>query len=195
VIVRFSPPFLRVLHIFLAMSRIVLVVLMLFAVSLYAANVLNEAVVAPAHETGATSKVEPPKSVDALATGSFTMRSSSVVIRSKGGHFSADGRVDGRPIVFVVDTGASHITIRESEAARLGYQPRPRDYVVQVHTANGEGRAARIELDRVQIGDISVLDVPALVVPDAALNVNLLGMSFLSRVKWTHERGQLVLEQ
>ena len=40
-----------------------------------------------------------------------------------------------------------------------------------------------------------VRDVQALIVPDGALKVNLLGMSFLSRVRWTHERGRLVLEQ
>jgi aspartyl protease family protein len=47
----------------------------------------------------------------------------------------------------------------------------------------------------VEVGDIMVRDIGALVVPDKALNVNLLGMSFLSRVRWTQERGRLVLEQ
>jgi aspartyl protease family protein len=45
------------------------------------------------------------------------------------------------------------------------------------------------------VGDIIVRDVPALVHPDEALGVNLLGMSFLSRVRWTHDRGKLILEQ
>jgi len=40
-----------------------------------------------------------------------------------------------------------------------------------------------------------VRDLRALVVPDTALSVNLLGMSFLSRVRWTHERGKLIIEQ
>jgi aspartyl protease family protein len=173
------------------MSRIVFVVIVLVALSLYWVNKLNETVVAPANEGKTAARLEPKS----LNPRSITLRSSSVVIRSRGGHFSTDGRVDGRPITFVVDTGASHITIRESEAARLGYRPRPRDYVARIHTANGEGRAARVDLESVQIGDITVRDVPALVVPDAALNVNLLGMTFLSRVKWVHERGQLVLEQ
>ena len=67
--------------------------------------------------------------------------------------------------------------------------------MITIHTANGEGRAAPVTLDTVEVGDIIVRDVPALVIPDKALSVNLLGMSFLSRVKWVHERGQLVLEQ
>ena len=49
--------------------------------------------------------------------------------------------------------------------------------------------------NRVEVGDIVVRNVPAIVMPDEALSVNLLGMSFLSRVRWTHERGRLVLEQ
>ena len=50
-------------------------------------------------------------------------------------------------------------------------------------------------LDRVEINGITVRDVRAMVVPDEALSTNLLGMTFLSRVKWTHDRGRLVLEQ
>ena len=54
---------------------------------------------------------------------------------------------------------------------------------------------ALVQLRMVEIGNIVVRDVPALVHPDEALGVNLLGMSFLSRVRWTHERGKLILEQ
>jgi aspartyl protease family protein len=169
------------------MSRIILVAIVLIVLSLYGVSVLEETVVAAKNDKTA-AKVEPPKSPNPRSTR-------GAIIRSENGQFATDGRVDGRPIAFVVDTGASQITLRESEAARLGYRPHERDYVVTIHTANGEGRAARVELDTVEVGDIIVRDVPALVVPDKALGVNLLGMSFLSRVKWVHERGQLVLEQ
>jgi aspartyl protease family protein len=111
------------------------------------------------------------------------------------GHFQVDARVEGRSIDFLVDTGASSVALRESAAARLGIHPAARDYSVKVQTANGVGKAARVRLDRVEIAGITVRDVEALVVPDNALATNLLGMSFLSRVKWTHERGRLVLEQ
>jgi aspartyl protease family protein len=121
--------------------------------------------------------------------------SRSVVLQSDRGHYFTDARVDGRNVAFMVDTGATQIALRESDAATLGYRPRASDYTVRVSTANGEGRAARIELTRVEVGDITVRDVTALVVPDKALNINLLGMSFLSRVRWTQDHGQLVLEQ
>src|SRR5712691_6908341 len=118
-----------------------------------------------------------------------------VIKAGAGGHFGVEARVDGRRVAFMVDTGASHIALRESDAARLGIHPMARDYSIKMSTANGEGRAARVELRMVEVGDIIVRDLPALVVPDGALSVNLLGMSFLSRVRWTHERGNLVLEQ
>ncbi|HEY2185619.1 MAG TPA: TIGR02281 family clan AA aspartic protease, partial [Xanthobacteraceae bacterium] len=91
--------------------------------------------------------------------------------------------------------GASQIALRASDAARLGIHPTARDYSVRVSTANGITRAALVQLLRVEIDDIVVRDVPALVHPDETLGVNLLGMSFLSRVRWTHERGKLILEQ
>jgi aspartyl protease family protein len=112
-----------------------------------------------------------------------------------GGHFQVEARVDGRRLDFVVDTGASQITIRERDAAMLGIHPTARDYSVRINTANGAGRAAFVQLGMVEVGNIIVRDIPALVVPDEALNVNLLGMSFLSRMRWSHERGTLVLEQ
>jgi aspartyl protease family protein len=118
-----------------------------------------------------------------------------VLKRGNGGHFWTEARVDGRRIEFVVDTGASTIALRESDAAKLGLHPSPRDYSVKVNTANGMSRAAPVLLRRVEIGDIVVRDVPALIHPDNGLGVNLLGMTFLSKVRWTHERGRLVLEQ
>jgi len=122
--------------------------------------------------------------------------SRSLVLRaSDGGHFAVEARVDGRRIPFMIDTGASQITIRESDAARLGFHPKERDYTVRINTANGAGRAAQVDLRMVEVGDIVVRDLPALVIPDNMLNVNLLGMTFLSRVRWSHERGKLMLEQ
>jgi aspartyl protease family protein len=115
--------------------------------------------------------------------------------RDRRGHFQVEARVEGRPVEFMVDTGASMIALRETAAARLGIHPSARDYNVRTQTANGIGKAARVQLDRVEVNGITVRDVAAFVVPDEQLSVNLLGMSFLSRVKWTHDRGRLVLEQ
>lgn len=115
--------------------------------------------------------------------------------RSDNGHFETDASVDGRRMHFLVDTGATHIALRESDAGRLGIHPAYRDYTAKVSTANGTVQAARIDLNRVDIGGITVFDVAALVLPDGALSQNLLGMSFLSRVRFEHRNGRLVLEQ
>jgi aspartyl protease family protein len=115
--------------------------------------------------------------------------------KGNGGHFWTEARVDGRWINLVVDTGASAIALRESDAARLGIHPSQRDYTVKVSTANGVSRAAPVDLRMVEIGNVVVRNVRALVHPDNGLGVNLLGMTFLAKVKWTHDRGKLIIEQ
>src|SRR5258708_3832526 len=115
--------------------------------------------------------------------------------RGNGGHFWTEARVDGRRLEFLVDTGAAQISLRASDPAPLGIHPTPRDYSVQIATANGLTRAALVQLRMVEIGNIVVRDVPALVLADGSLGVTLLGMSFMSRVRFTHDRGKLVLEQ
>ena len=113
----------------------------------------------------------------------------------RNGHFHVEARVDGRNISFVVDTGASKVVIRESSAAQLGIFPRPSEYTGKSSTANGIAKYAPVRLNRVEIDGLMVYDVDAAVMPDSALNVNLLGMTFLSRVKFSHDHGRLVLEQ
>jgi aspartyl protease family protein len=111
------------------------------------------------------------------------------------GHFKVEARVDGRAVDFLVDTGASAVVLRESSAAKLGIFPRPSQYTGRTQTANGVARYAPVRLNRIEVDGITVRDVDAAVMDDDALKVNLLGMTFLSRVKFTHDRGRLVLEQ
>lgn len=124
-------------------------------------------------------------------------RARHVVIRpAANGHFMADGRIDGRHMRFVVDTGASVIALTKQDAERLGVRPFPRDFTAKVRTANGEVSAAPIMLSMVEVGDITVRGVRALVMPDRALSENLLGLSFLSKLRrFEFREGRLVLEQ
>jgi aspartyl protease family protein len=120
----------------------------------------------------------------------------TVTLRSDSrGHFAVEARVDGRTIDFVIDTGASKIVLRETAAARLGIFPRASEYTGRAQTANGVAKFAPVRLNNVDVNGIVVRDVEAAVMPDDALQENLLGMTFLSRVKWSHDRGKLVLEQ
>jgi aspartyl protease family protein len=145
---------------------------------------------------GTNAMAMAPRPAAAAAPAPATSSSyRTVTLTDNGRGFQVEARVDGRSIDFIVDTGASSIALRESAAARLGIHPSARDYNVKMQTANGVGKAARVTLDRVEINGITVRGVSAVVVPDASLSVNLLGMTFLSKVKWTHDRGKLVLEQ
>jgi aspartyl protease family protein len=112
------------------------------------------------------------------------------------GHFSTDGRIEGQRIGFMVDTGASVIALNESSAARFGLRPSRGDYNATVTTANGTVKAARTRIAMVDVGGLVVRDVDAMVLPDEALSENLLGLSFLSRLKrFEYANGMMVLEQ
>jgi aspartyl protease family protein len=77
-----------------------------------------------------------------------------------------------------------------------GIRPQPRDYTATAVTANGKIKAAPAKIDRIEIGGITVFDVPAMVLPDEALSKNLLGVSFLSRLRrYEYANGRLLLEQ
>jgi aspartyl protease family protein len=107
-----------------------------------------------------------------------------------------DAHPAGRLINFMVDTGASVIALTVSDAARLGIHPAQRDFTVEVRTANGSVRAAPARLDKVEVGDLIVRDVAAVILADGALSDNLLGLSFLSRLRrFEYSDGRLVLEQ
>jgi aspartyl protease family protein len=123
------------------------------------------------------------------------LRSLSIA-RDARGHFATEGRIDGQRIGFMVDTGASVIALNESSAARFGLRPSRGDYKATVTTANGTVKAAPTRLMMVDIGGIVLHDVDAMVLPDEALSENLLGLSFLSRLKrFDYANGKMVLEQ
>ena len=121
---------------------------------------------------------------------------SLIIPRDPRGHFLTEGRIDGQRIGFMVDTGASVVALNETSAARFGLRPVPNQYTAMVSTANGTIKAARARLDRVEIGGLVVRDVDAMVLPDEALSENLLGLSFLSKLKrFEYANGTMVLEQ
>ena len=138
---------------------------------------------------------EPDKRVAAAPPQASAYR--TVTVRGDArGHFQVEGSVDGRRLDFLVDTGASVVALRERDAARLGIHPIPRDYTASVSTANGTIKAAAVMLNSLEVGGIRVHGVRAMVLPDQALSDNLLGMSFLSRVRrFEMANGRLVMEQ
>jgi aspartyl protease family protein len=111
------------------------------------------------------------------------------------GHVRLSADVEGRPMEFLVDTGASAVALRESDARRAGYRLNRSDYTAMVSTANGKVAAAPIMIRDIEVDNIRVTNVRGLVLPDEALGKNLLGMTFLGRLRrFEMSRGQLVME-
>jgi aspartyl protease family protein len=153
------------------------------------AQVADKMTPTPAHAGTASAKAV------AIETPAPSGRSISIP-RDSRGHFQTEGRIDGQRIGFMVDTGASVIALNESSAARFGLRPSRGDYNATVTTANGTIKAAPTRLAMVEIGGLVVRDVDAMVLPDEALSENLLGLSFLSKLKrFEYANGKMVLEQ
>jgi aspartyl protease family protein len=108
----------------------------------------------------------------------------SVRIRRRpDGHFVAKTQVNGVALSMLIDTGASTVVLKPADAQKLGIDIDKLRYSVPVQTANGTTYAAHVRLRSLALGPISVNDVEALVAKPGALRENLLGMSFLSRLR------------
>src|SRR5258708_21460729 len=103
--------------------------------------------------------------------------------RAQGGEFALRAQINGVAAPMVIDTGATSVVLTYETAKAAGLPLELLDYDVDVETAGGHTRAARLTLDRLDIGKLVERSVPALVVPNAQLKTNLLGMSFLDRLE------------
>ena len=109
------------------------------------------------------------------------------------GHFFATGTVNGGTVRFLVDTGATMISIGASDARRLGIDLRNAQ-VGYSQTANGNARVYRVRLSTVRIGDITLNDVDGLV-HEHDLPIALLGMSFLNRMEMQRDGQRMILKK
>ncbi|MGF1502286.1 MAG: TIGR02281 family clan AA aspartic protease [Paracoccaceae bacterium] len=100
--------------------------------------------------------------------------------RAADGHFHARMEVNGTPVAFLVDTGATDLVLSARDARRAGIDRDRLAYTRAAVTANGVVRVAPVELDRVTLAGITARQVPA-VVSGGALEQSLLGMRFLDR--------------
>ncbi len=110
----------------------------------------------------------------------------------QGGYF-VRGLINGQSVPFVVDTGATMITLSEEEAGRLRL-PVSAGAEVPVETASGRVVGRRVVLDEVQIGGLREQRVEAVVLPGDRPSVSLLGMSLLSRLNIRNEGPVLILQ-
>jgi aspartyl protease family protein len=107
------------------------------------------------------------------------------------GHFITTGSINGSPTRFLVDTGASAISMSSAEAKRLGISYLNGQKGLS-STANGVAQVYRVSLNSVKVGDINLNGVEG-VVHESAMPVVLLGMSFLNRVDMKREGSSMVL--
>lgn len=113
----------------------------------------------------------------------------------RSGHFFVEGRIGGRSVRFLVDTGATVVALSAADAQRVGLHTLPSDYTEEVRTAQGTTRAAPATLPEIEVGTVRVRNVSAQVLAPG-LEVSLLGMSFLSRLgQFSVEDGVLNLRE
>lgn len=110
-----------------------------------------------------------------------------------GGHFVSSGTINGRAVRFVVDTGATNVALSEAVARSIGLDFAKGERVL-TNTANGQVVAHRVSLREVRVGDVTVYNVDATIVP-AMMDMVLLGNSFLSRFQMKRDADVLVLEK
>ena len=118
-------------------------------------------------------------------------RQQAILSADTRGHFVVEGAINGSPIRFLVDTGATSVALPGAEAKRLGidYLRGPTSYT---KTANGVVRVYRVRLDTVRLGGIELTGVDGIVI-EQGLDTALLGMTFLNRVEMKREGQTMTL--
>jgi len=120
----------------------------------------------------------------AQAAGPHTL----VVGQGEGGHYYIMGAVNGAPVRFLIDTGASDIVLDPADAARAGIDVASLDYGRLYGTANGTGHGATIAVEHLTVGPIAFAEVPVSI-NRAPMGASLLGMTFLQRLDAFEVRG------
>lgn len=115
-----------------------------------------------------------------------------VIAAGPGGHFSVGGSINGRAVRFMVDTGATLVSLSADDAVRLGLDMTGARRAL-TQTANGDIAVQLVTLSRVRVGDVELANVAAAVLP-VPMPVVLLGNSFLSRLQMRRENDIMRLE-
>jgi aspartyl protease family protein len=137
------------------------------------------------------AELDPSRAVEVVSTDG---ERELVIRRGPDGHFQVEAEVNGVPVRFLVDTGASTTVLSLQDAERSGIETELLEFNRPVQTANGIAHYARARLRSLEIGPFRLTDVPVGVMPGEAMNISLLGMSALDRfASWRIEGNQMVL--
>jgi len=115
------------------------------------------------------------------------------IARGQAGEFALNVRINGVKAPMVIDTGATSVVLTWETAKAIGLPLEMLEYNVDVETAGGHTKAARLTLDRLAVGHLVEKSIPALVVPRGQMKTNLLGMSFLDRLESWGVRADKVM--
>jgi aspartyl protease family protein len=116
------------------------------------------------------------------------------VPRAVDGHYYLTLMIDGQPVQFMVDTGASGMVLAAGDAEKLGIDLQTLRYFGEANTANGVVRTARVTLDRVELGPFTNDGFQAFVT-EGELDQSLLGMDYLGQFRMEFADGKLILRQ
>jgi len=130
---------------------------------------------------------------DAGASDESAGESKTTLMADGAGHFFTTGAINGVAVRFLVDTGATFVSIGSSDARRFGIDT-ARGQTGISHTANGQVKVTKVKLDSVQVGGVTLHNVDA-VVHGTDLPVTLLGMSFLNRMEMQREGATMTLRK
>lgn len=108
------------------------------------------------------------------------------------GHYLLNGRINQQEVTFIIDTGASQVSIPAEIAEKIGLKP---GSPITLNTANGRATGHRTEIETLSLGDIQLHGVQALIVPNMGKSYVLLGMSALNHLEFTQRSGTLLLRQ
>ena len=128
-----------------------------------------------------------------VALGSSGSGKRIVLMADNQGHFINTGTINGKQMKYMVDTGASVVAIGRPDAERMGIKVDDSQKVI-MSTANGSATGWRVRLNSVRLGDVEVLGVMAVIMPEGMPFV-LLGNSFLTQFQMTRTNDQMVLEK
>ncbi|WP_438862820.1 retropepsin-like aspartic protease family protein [Neptunicella sp.] len=126
---------------------------------------------------------------------SSTYTSNQVMVTlqpNKQGHYVATGSINGYPVTYLLDTGATQVSIPAHLASKLGLQA---GYPQQVNTANGVIQVASTRINTLSLGEIELHDIAAHLNPAIASDEILLGMSALKKLDFQQRNGALILTQ
>ncbi|HEV2551360.1 MAG TPA: TIGR02281 family clan AA aspartic protease [Stellaceae bacterium] len=165
------------------------------ALLLLALSVLGTLGIGYAMRSTPSTRALVPARAGVMAPQSRHAISNELSYRANGhGQFFLEADVNGTPLRFMVDTGATYLSLTPRDAKAIGLSPAMLHYDVAMNTARGVAYAARVSLREVRLGQLTLEDVSALVMEDAS-DVSLLGMSFLGRLEGYRIRdGVLTIE-